>query len=96
MTFEPLDTDAFPSVGLARAAGRAGGTAPAVFAAANEEAVSGFLRGNLPFLGIVDTVERVLSDHVSSGTGWVPKPTLDDVLQAERWARVRAREVGRA
>ena len=91
MAFEPLDPDAFPSVGLARAAGRAGGTAPAVFAAANEEAVAGFLAGNLPFLGIVATIDRVLSEHVP-----MPTPTLEDVLEAERWARARAREVGRA
>ncbi|HVU73052.1 MAG TPA: 1-deoxy-D-xylulose-5-phosphate reductoisomerase [Mycobacteriales bacterium] len=91
MTFEPLDDEAFPSVGLARAAGRAGGTAPAVFAAANEEAVAAFLAGNLPFLGIVDTIDRVLSEHAVT-----PTPTLEDVLEAERWARARAQEVGRA
>jgi 1-deoxy-D-xylulose-5-phosphate reductoisomerase len=91
MSFEPLDGEAFPAVGLARAAGRAGGTAPAVFAAANEEAVAAFLAGNVPFLGIVATIDRVLSEHALT-----PKPTLEDVLEAERWARARAREVGRA
>ena len=91
MTFEPLDTEAFPSVGLARAAGRAGGTAPAVFAAANEDAVASFLAGNLPFVGIVSTIDRVLSEHQPT-----PTPTLEDVLEAERWARARAQEVGQA
>src|SRR6476659_7857212 len=54
--FAPLDDDAFPAVRLAREVGARGGTAPAVFNAANEEAVAAFLDGRLPFLGIVDTV----------------------------------------
>jgi 1-deoxy-D-xylulose-5-phosphate reductoisomerase len=90
MTFEPLDHGAFPAVSLARAAGRAGGTAPAVYAAANEASVAAFLAGNLPFLAIVDTVEKVLAEHVP-----VPAPTLEDVLSAEEWARARAAEVSR-
>ena len=52
----PLDDEAFPAVALAREVGAAGGTAPAVFNAANEECVEAFLAGDLPFLGIVDTV----------------------------------------
>ncbi len=61
--FEPLDEEAFPAVSLARAAGRSGGTAPAVYNAANEEAVAAFLAGSLPFLRIVDTVADVLGEH---------------------------------
>src|SRR5207248_11455004 len=53
-TFEPLDDVAFPAVSLARAAGVTGGTAPAVFNAANEAALGAFIAGQLPFLGIVD------------------------------------------
>ena len=88
MTFEPLDEAAFPAVALARRAGRAGGTAPGVFNAANEEAVAAFLDGRLPFTGILETVERVLGEH---GVGNCA--TLADVLEAETLARRRAREL---
>jgi len=86
-TFEPLDGDAFPAVALARAAGLAGGSAPAAYNAANEECVAAFLAGRIPFAGIVDTVTQVVSEHADSGrevTG------IDDVLAADRWARDRA------
>ena len=62
-TFEPLDAEAFPAVDLARAAGRAAGTAPAVYNAANEDALAAFVAGRLPFLGIVDTIAEVLGSH---------------------------------
>ncbi|NUU22981.1 MAG: 1-deoxy-D-xylulose-5-phosphate reductoisomerase [Streptomycetaceae bacterium] len=90
--FFPLDDEAFPAVPLARSAGETGGTAPAVFNAANEECVDAFVAGNLPFLGIVDTVARVLGEHDVRGTGGRPL-TLEDVLEAEQWARHRAREL---
>ena len=86
--FEPLDDVTFPAVQLAREAGTRGGTTPAVFNAANEEAVAAFLDGRLPFLGIVDTVAAVVAEHDT-----VTSPSLDDVLESERWARVRAHEV---
>jgi 1-deoxy-D-xylulose-5-phosphate reductoisomerase len=89
-TFEPLDEKAFPSVALAREAGSAGGTAPAVYNAANEVCVEAFLTGRLPFLGIVDTVSQVVSERSNDGTGGV---TLADLLAADGWARVRAREL---
>ncbi|HVE25059.1 MAG TPA: 1-deoxy-D-xylulose-5-phosphate reductoisomerase, partial [Sporichthya sp.] len=92
--FAPLDTSAFPAVELARECGRAGGTAPAVFNAANEECVAAFLAGSLRFTGIVDTVASVVSDHEVMGRGGTL--TLDDVLGAETWARRRvAEELGR-
>ncbi len=89
--FFPLDTDAFPSVGLARHVGTLGGTAPAVFNAANEECVEAFRAGRLPFTGIVDTVAEVVAEHGTPGTS----TTLADVLGAEEWARARARELAR-
>jgi 1-deoxy-D-xylulose-5-phosphate reductoisomerase len=89
-TFEPLDTEAFPAVGLARDAAAAGGTAPAVYNAANEECVDAFLAGKIPFTGIVDTVARVISEHNVSPGG---AETLDDVLEIDGWARRRAREL---
>jgi 1-deoxy-D-xylulose-5-phosphate reductoisomerase len=88
--FAPLDEDAFPAVGLAREAGRTGGIAPAIFNAANEECVAAFLRGALPFLGIVDTVSRVLGEAETKVGNSL---TLADVLDAETWARRRAREL---
>jgi 1-deoxy-D-xylulose-5-phosphate reductoisomerase len=86
--FEPLDPEAFPAVDLARRAGTRGGTAPAVYNAANEECVAAFLAARLPFVGIVDTVGRVLDEHPTGNV-----TTLDDVVAAETWARARTREL---
>jgi 1-deoxy-D-xylulose-5-phosphate reductoisomerase len=91
-TFEPLDDAAFPAVGLAREAARLGGTAPAVYNAANEACVADFLAGSISFPRIVDTVARVLSEHDTSRTG---ATTLEDVLSVDAWARARARELTR-
>jgi 1-deoxy-D-xylulose-5-phosphate reductoisomerase len=89
-TFEPLDVDAFPAVAIAREAAKAAGTVPAVFNAANEECVAAFTEGRIPFAGIVDTIARVVSDLGSSGNRIAG---LDDVLEADGWARRRAREL---
>jgi 1-deoxy-D-xylulose-5-phosphate reductoisomerase len=89
-TFDPLDDDAFPAVRLARAAGAAGGTAPAVLNAANEVAVQAFRAGALPFLGIVDTIAAVLAEHRPEPTGAL---TLEAVLAADAWARKAAGRV---
>ncbi|SPE58554.1 1-deoxy-D-xylulose 5-phosphate reductoisomerase [Streptomyces netropsis] len=89
--FFPLDEEAFPSVALARHVGGLGGTAPAVFNAANEECVDAFLAGRLPFNGIVDTVAEVVAEHGVPAAG--THLTVPDVLQAETWARARAREL---
>jgi 1-deoxy-D-xylulose-5-phosphate reductoisomerase len=89
-SFEPLDDSAFPSVRLAREAGSRGGCLPAVYNAANEEAVGAFVAGRTPFLGIVDCVERVLAD----ADQWRAEPAnVEDVLAAERWARTRANQL---
>jgi 1-deoxy-D-xylulose-5-phosphate reductoisomerase len=90
--FAPLDAEAFPAVSLARSAGERGGTAPAALNAANEECVAAFLTGRLPFLGIVDTVARVVDDVVGSGP-FRERPTLAEVLETEEDARRRAREM---
>jgi len=89
-TFEPLDDDAFPAVRLAREAAAAGGSAPAVYNAANEECLDAFLAGKIAFTGIVDTVARVISEHDVSRRD---AATLDDVLAIDAWARRRAREL---
>ncbi|QQQ75171.1 1-deoxy-D-xylulose-5-phosphate reductoisomerase [Saccharothrix sp. 6-C] len=89
-TFEPLDDETFPAVRLARQAGSGGGCLPAVYNAANEEAVAVFLGGGTSFTSIVDTVERVLAE----ADGWAHEPVdVDEVLAAEQWARARAREL---
>jgi 1-deoxy-D-xylulose-5-phosphate reductoisomerase len=87
--FQPLDDEAFPAIALARAAGRAGGLVPAVLNAANEEAVAAFLAQRLPFLDIVDVVARVVGEFPAAGN---PR-SVAEVVEAEEWARVRAREL---
>jgi 1-deoxy-D-xylulose-5-phosphate reductoisomerase len=85
---EPLDNEAFPAVALARAAGEAGRCQPAIYNAANEECVAAFVAGQLPFLGIVDTVAAVLGrapDLTEPGS-------VEEVHAAEAWARACARE----
>lgn len=89
-TFEPLDADAFPAIGLARRAGEAGGCAPAVLNAANELLVDAFHDGRIGFLQIVDTVGAVLGSWLSERHQEVGNPgTVLDVEQAEDWARDR-------
>lgn len=86
--FFPLDDEAFPAVRLARESGARGGTAPAVYNAANEVCVAAFREGRLRFPGIVDTVADVLRVH---DVGSTPTDlTLDDVLAADAWARDEA------
>ena len=88
-TFEPVDHLTFPALGLARAAGRAGGLVPAAFNAANEQAVAAFLAGKLRFTDIPHILSGILeeSDHVRTEPTGIP-----DVLDAEQWARARAEE----
>ena len=81
-TFEPLDDEAFPAVKLAKRVGRAGGTFPAVYNAANEQAVEAFHAGRLPFLGIVDTIARVVDRHEAPA-----ELTRESLAEAESWAR---------
>jgi 1-deoxy-D-xylulose-5-phosphate reductoisomerase len=85
-TFEPLDEDAFPAVALAKRVGEAGRTYPAVFNAANEQAVAAFHDGRIGYLDILDIVAAVVDGH-SPG-----EVSLDGVLEAERRARTQADE----
>jgi 1-deoxy-D-xylulose-5-phosphate reductoisomerase len=73
-------------VRLAREAGARGGTAPAVYNAANEMCVQAFRDGDLAFVDIVDTVAMVLTEHDVPSGGDL---TVDDVLAADAWARTR-------
>jgi len=87
--FEPLDDAVFPAVALARAAGEAGGCMPAVYNAANEEAAAAFLAGAIRFPVIV----RTIADVMHASDQWTAEPaTVEDVLEAQRWARQRARD----
>jgi 1-deoxy-D-xylulose-5-phosphate reductoisomerase len=90
-TFEPVDHEAFPLLGLAVQAGRAGGVAPAVYNAANEACVEAFLGGDLTYLGILSTVAAVLGGPDVPSTG--SDLSVGDVLEADRWARARARDL---
>ena len=84
-TFEPLDDEVFPAVDLAKRVGREGGTFPAVFNAANEQAVLAFHAGKIGFLDIVSTVAAVVDAHSSSGA-----LTRESLVAAELWARADA------
>ena len=84
-TFEPLDAEAFPAVNLAKRVGREGGTFPAVFNAANEQAVLAFHAGRIGYLDIVDTVTAVVDAHDSTGV-----LSRESLAEAERWARADA------
>jgi 1-deoxy-D-xylulose-5-phosphate reductoisomerase len=88
--FFPLDDEAFPAVRLARQVGAAGGTHPAVYNAANEVAVDAFHDGEIGFLDIVDTVDRVVQEHTGSDSASLG---VEDVMRAGQWARERARKV---
>jgi 1-deoxy-D-xylulose-5-phosphate reductoisomerase len=82
LDFEPPDHVRFPSLGLARATSRAGGTAPALLNAANEVAVQAFLDGRLNFTGIATVIDKVLQRLASC-----PVKVLGDVLDADAAAR---------
>jgi 1-deoxy-D-xylulose-5-phosphate reductoisomerase len=88
LTFEEPDLQRFPCLKLAYAAIAAGGVAPAVLNAANEIAVEAFLGGKIPFLAIPKIIEAVLDRH----DPLVPVH-LDDILHADRFARVEARRL---
>ncbi|MFW5855546.1 MAG: 1-deoxy-D-xylulose-5-phosphate reductoisomerase, partial [Thermodesulfobacteriota bacterium] len=87
LTFQEPDWDRFPCLGLAFEACRAGGTLPAVLNAANETAVEAFLQEKISFTAIPDIIRDAVRDHAPT-----PNPTLEDVLEADQWARAAARE----
>lgn len=82
LTFEPVRREDFPAFVLGVGAGRAGGTAPAVFNSANEVAVGAFLEGRIRFGQIASLIARVLERHTPE-----PAASLDAVLAADAWAR---------
>jgi len=84
--FERPDVERFPALRLARDVGIAGRTYPTVLSAADDEAVSAFLAGELRFTDISATVETVVEKHQPA------KVTLESIRDADRWARAAARE----
>ena len=82
LEFQPPDLETFPLLALARDAGERGGTYPCAFNAANEVAVSAFLEGRLPFLGIAATVGDVLAEVDGAAAR-----DLDGLVEADREAR---------
>jgi len=82
LTFEAVSMERFPAYSLGRAAGVAGGTAPAVFNAANEIAVQAFLEGRIEFGRIAEVIDRVLAEHTPSAA-----TTLEAVLEADAAGR---------
>ncbi len=90
LTFEPVDHEAFPALGLVVAAGRAGGTHPAVCNAANEVAVGAFLDDRIAWLDIPRVIEAAMEAH--DATDPPPPRDVADVLDADAWARRHARQ----
>ena len=88
LDFEPPDPEAFPCLGLAYQAGRAGGLAPATLNAANEVAVAAFLAGLIPWTAIPEVLKAVLDRHDGGHAD-----SVDDVIDADRRARAAASAV---
>ena len=86
--FLPLDNERFPAVSLAKQLGEAGLSYPAVFNAANEEAVAAFHELRLPFSEIVAVVSAVADEHIAEKV-----TTRESLRDAETWARARAQEL---
>ena len=89
LTFEEPDEERFPALGLARRAGEKSGTLPAVLNAANEVAVEAFIQRRISFPQITETVRRTMERHHV-----VSHPTLDQILEADAWARAEAGKQG--
>lgn len=85
--FEP-DFSRFPSLRIAYQAGKEGGTMPTVLNAANEVVVDAFLQGRIPFIEIESFVESTLGHHIK-----IVQPTLEEILEADKWARDKTREI---
>jgi 1-deoxy-D-xylulose-5-phosphate reductoisomerase len=84
LTFREPDHQKYPCMQLAYAAGRAGGSMPAVLNAANEQAVALFLEEKIQYLDIARCIEHVCDRHQSDNCA---NPSLDDILAADQWAR---------
>lgn len=88
LTFEAPDLEAFPSLKIAVDCGKAGGTLPCAFNAANEEAVNAFLHDKIEYLDIPYITAAVTQAHDN-----VAEPQIEDIEQADAWARAEAQRV---
>ncbi|AJY76601.1 1-deoxy-D-xylulose-5-phosphate reductoisomerase [Paenibacillus beijingensis] len=88
LQFREMDEQRFPCLRMAYECGRAGGTAPTVFNAANEVAVARFLSGEIEFLAIEHILETVLAKH-----DCISRPELETISEADAWARELASRV---
>ena len=88
LEFLQPDMKKFPCIRLAYEAGTCGGTMPAVLNAANEVAVEAFLNEKIKFVDLPEIIDKVLSGHKV-----VKKPALEELLQADKWARMQAKEI---
>ena len=88
LDFEAPDLAKFPALGQARRAGEVSGTLPAVLNAANEIAVDAFCDRHTSFVGIAESVTEVMDRHQV-----IEHPTLDEIIEADQWARETARDV---
>ena len=86
LTFAGVDQQKYPCLALAYQAGRGGGTYPTVLNAANEAAVAEFLTKNLAFTQITELIDAALQAHTPR-----PRPSLEEVVEADAWARAFAR-----
>lgn len=87
ISFQLPDTNKFPALEMAYYAGRQGGTLPAAMNAANEVAVNAFLQRRIRFTDIIKVVKKVMNQHDS-----VKQPDLEDIFEADRWARIASHE----
>merc|ERR1712217_425647 len=95
LQFSKPDLEKYPCIRLGYQAGRRGGTMPAILSAANERAVEMLLAKDIDFLDIHVVLEAVMA-HAEKIGKVVDQPTLDDIVEADRWARDAADEVVRS
>ncbi len=89
-TFEKPDLNRFPCLKMAYEASNQGGVAPAVLNAANEIAVHSFLNKQIAFTAIAEVIRQTLDLHTD-----ISKPALDDILDADKWARTKSKQICR-
>ena len=89
LTFKKPDTEKYPCMKLAYAAGKYSGTMPAVLNAANEIAVEMFLQEQISFLDIPKFIEKACDKHLQDISN---SPNLDEILKFDKWARIFVKE----
>ena len=87
LDFEEPDWDKFKALNLAYSAGKMGGSATVCLNAANEEAVFAFLKGQIKLFDIIDTVEKMMSEHKL-----IQAPTLDEIFEIDKEIREKTKE----